>query len=490
MMHERTLTQTLGDLARGQYSAEELTAHYLERIHRLDGELNSYITVTAENALAQARAADTARARGDERPLLGVPIAHKDIFCTEGVRTSAASRMLDNFISPYDATVVERLAAAGAVVLGKTNMDEFAMGSSNENSHYGHVHNPWHREYVPGGSSGGSAAAVAARLCGAATGTDTGGSIRQPAALCGITGIKPTYGRVSRWGMIAFASSLDQGGAMARTAEDSALLLQTMAGFDPKDSTSLDAEVPDYMTMLNQPIEGLRIGLCKEYFGEGLEDESRRLLEDAIHELEARGARISEVTLPSTRHSVPAYYVIAPAECSANLSRFDGVRFGYRCENPADLDDLYVRSRSEAFGDEVKRRIMVGTFALSTGYYDAYYRKAQQIRRLIKNDFVEAFRQVDVILGPVTPSPAFRLGDKVDDPVSMYLQDIYTIASNLAGVPAMSVPVGFSRGLPVGMQLIGNYLDEARILNVAHIYQQLTDWHLQAPDIAMQEDAS
>jgi aspartyl-tRNA(Asn)/glutamyl-tRNA(Gln) amidotransferase subunit A len=480
-MHSKTITQMRDDLAHGEYSAVELTRHFLERITQFDGKLNAFITTTSDSAIAQAEVADRARAASDDRPLLGIPIAHKDIFCTSGIRTTAASRMLDNFISPYSATVVEKLESAGAVVVGKTNMDEFAMGSSNENSAYGIVHNPWQTDRVSGGSSGGSAVAVAAGLCAGTTGTDTGGSIRQPAAFCGITGIKPTYGRVSRWGIIAFASSLDQAGVMAHSAEDAALMLQTISGFDARDSTSIDQPVPDYSTLLNDSIEGLRIGVPREYFAEGLDPASEMLIRQSLDVLEGRGASIVEVSLPHARYSVPAYYVIAPAEASANLSRYDGVRFGHRCEDPADIEDLYMRSRTEGFGDEVQQRIMVGCFALSAGYYDAYYRKAQQVRRLIKNDFVAAFDEVDIIAGPVSPSPAFGIGDKVDDPVSMYLQDIYTIGASLAGLPAMSLPIGFTDGLPVGLQLIGNYLEEQRILTAAHAFQQETDWHRQLP---------
>jgi aspartyl-tRNA(Asn)/glutamyl-tRNA(Gln) amidotransferase subunit A len=392
--------------------------------------------------------------------------------------------MLDNFISPYDATVVENMASAGAVMLGKTNMDEFAMGSSNESSYYGPVRNPWDTERVPGGSSGGSAAAVAARMCAGATGTDTGGSIRQPASFCGITGLKPTYGRISRWGMVAFASSLDQAGPMTQTAADAALMLNAMAGHDPKDSTSLIDPVPDYSSKLNDKISGMKLGICKEYFEDGLDPKIQQCILDAVKVLETLGAQISEVSLPNTKQSVPAYYVIAPAECSANLARFDGVRFGHRCDDPQNLDDLYRRSRSEGFGAEVKRRIMIGTFALSAGYYDAYYRKAQQIRRLIKNDFVKVFSDVDMLIGPIAPSTAFRLGEKTDDPIEMYLQDIFTIASNLAGLPAASFPAGFVDGLPVGMQVIGNYLDEATILQLGHQFQQVTDWHKQTPSSA------
>ncbi|MER2532690.1 MAG: Asp-tRNA(Asn)/Glu-tRNA(Gln) amidotransferase subunit GatA [Candidatus Competibacter sp.] len=480
-MHEKTIAQLGAGLAAGEFSSEELIGAFLERIARHNPQLNAFITVTAESALAQARAADQRRQRGETGPLLGVPIAYKDIFCTNGVRTSCGSQILDRFIAPYDATVVEKLAAAGAVMLGKTNMDEFAMGSSNETSFYGPARNPWDLEAVPGGSSGGSAAAVAARLTPGATGTDTGGSIRQPAALCGITGIKPTYGRVSRWGMIAYASSLDQGGPMARTAEDCALLLGAMAGFDPRDSTSVDRPVPDYAASLDQPLDGLKIGLPKEYFGEGLDGEVARVVESAITEYRKLGANVIEVSLPNSQLAIPAYYVIAPAECSSNLARFDGVRYGYRCENPKDLLDLYTRSRGEGFGAEVKRRILVGTFALSAGYYDAYYLKAQQIRRLISDDFRRAFEQVDVIAGPTSPTVAFNLGEKVDDPITMYLSDIYTIAVNLAGLPGLSLPVGFVGQRPVGLQLIGNYFAEDRLLNVAHRYQQVTDWHQRAP---------
>lgn len=413
--------------------------------------------------------------------MTGIPIAQKDIFCTEGIRTSCGSRMLDNFVAPYDATVVERLRQAGTVLLGKLNMDEFAMGSSNETSYYGPVRNPWDPDTVPGGSSGGSAAAVAARLIPGATGTDTGGSIRQPASFCGITGLKPTYGRVSRWGMIAFASSLDQGGPMARSAEDCALLLQAMAGFDPKDSTSVERPVPDYAAALEGELAGLRIGLPREFFGDGLDPDVARLIQDAVAEFEKLGAQVLDVSLPHMALSVPVYYVVAPAECSSNLARYDGVRFGYRCQDPKDLADLYLRSRGEGFGAEVKRRILIGTYALSAGYYDAYYLKAQQIRRLIRDDFQRAFAEVDVLMGPTSPTVAFRLGERSADPIAMYLSDIYTIAVNLAGLPALSIPVGFSRQLPVGLQIIGNYFDEARLLNVAHRYQQVADWHRQAP---------
>jgi len=479
-MHTKTITQLAQGLRAGDYSSQELTEAYLARIKQHQ-DLNSFITVTEHQAIAAAKQADAMLAAGDAPFLTGVPMAHKDIFCTLGVKTSCGSKMLDKFISPYNATVVEKFNAAGAVSLGKLNMDEFAMGSSNETSFYGAVKNPWATDCVPGGSSGGSAAAVAARLIPGATGTDTGGSIRQPAALCGITGLKPTYGRVSRYGMIAYASSLDQGGPMAQTAEDAALMLQAMAGFDPKDSTSVDCAVPDYSADLNNSLAGLKIGLPKEFFDEALNSEMAATIEAAINEYKKMGAEIIEVSMPNLKLAIPAYYVIAPAECSANLSRLDGVRYGHRCENPVDLNDLYIRSRGEAFGTEVKRRILVGTYALSEGYYDAYYIKAQKIRRLISDDFNKALEQVDVIMGPVSPTPAFGIGEKTDDPIEMYLADIYTIAINLAGLPAMSVPAGFIDNKPVGLQIIGNYFDEAKLLNVAHQYQQVTDWHQQTP---------
>lgn len=478
-MHSKSLTEISQGLQDKSFSSREVTEHFLARIKQHDSSINSFISVNEDAALAQADAADKKLAEGDTQPLLGVPLAHKDIFCTNGVKTSCGSKMLDNFIAPYDATVVEKLSPC--VILGKTNMDEFAMGSSNESSYYGPVKNPWDLERVPGGSSGGSAAAVAARLVPATTGTDTGGSIRQPAAFCGITGIKPTYGRISRWGMIAFASSLDQAGPMTQSAEDAALLLQAMAGFDSKDSTSLNEAIPDYSASLNNSLDGLRIGLPKQYFTAALDSSIGDLVHQGLKVLESQGAKLVEVDLPTTELAVPAYYVIAPAECSSNLSRFDGVRFGYRCENPENLEDLYSRSRGEGFGEEVKRRIMIGTYALSTGYYDAYYLKAQKIRRLIKDDFMQAFEQVDLIAGPATPATAFKIGEKSDDPVSMYLSDIYTIAVNLAGLPALSMPAGFSNQLPVGLQLIGNYFDEARLLNAAHKFQQETDWHQQVP---------
>jgi len=482
-MHTKTIAELATGLRAGDFSSEDLTRALLDRIERLDLQLNAFISVTAEAALEQARAADRRRAAGEGGALIGVPIAHKDIFCTLGIRTSCGSRILDNFIAPYDATVVEKCRAAGLVMLGKTNMDEFAMGSSTETSYYGPTRNPWDSNAVPGGSSGGSAAAVAARLAPGATGTDTGGSIRQPASLCGITGLKPTYGRVSRWGMIAYASSLDQGGAFARTAEDVALLLQVMAGFDPRDSTSADQSVPDYSTTLNDPLTGLKIGLPKEYFGAGLDARVAAVIEESLAEYRRLGAELVEISLPNAGLAVPSYYVIAPAECSSNLARFDGVRYGYRCDHPRDLLDLYTRSRGEGFGAEVKRRIMIGTYALSAGYYDAYYLKAQQIRRLITQDFRDALSQVDVIMGPTSPTVAFNLGEKVDDPVTMYLSDIYTIAVNLAGLPGMSIPVGFVDGRPVGLQSIGPYFAEAKLLNVAHRYQQVTDWHRQLPPV-------
>ena len=481
-MHQLTLAEIARGLADKKFSAEELTRILLARIAQLDPQLNSFITVTPEHAIAQAQAADVRRANGESGALLGVPLAHKDLFCTQGIRTSCGSRMLDNFEAPYDATVVAKLNAAGAVTLGKLNMDEFAMGSANENSHYGAVKNPWNLAHVPGGSSGGSAAAVAARLLPVATGTDTGGSIRQPAAFTNLTGIKPTYGRVSRWGMIAYASSLDQAGVLARNAEDCALLLQGMAGFDPQDSTSIDEPVPDYSATLGDSLQGLRIGVPKEYFGAGLDPRIAERVQASIQALEKLGAVIKHISLPNMQQAIAAYYVIAPAEASSNLSRFDGVRFGYRCENPKDLTDLYKRSRAEGFGAEVQRRIMVGAYALSAGYYDAYYLQAQKIRRLIKNDFMAAFEDVDMILSPTTPNPAWKLGAKNADPVAAYLEDIYTITANLAGLPGLSMPAGFVDGLPVGVQLLAPYFQEGRLLNVAHQYQQVTDWHTRAPE--------
>ncbi|MCX7096559.1 MAG: Asp-tRNA(Asn)/Glu-tRNA(Gln) amidotransferase subunit GatA [Methylococcales bacterium] len=479
-MHSKSITELAHSLRAGEVTSVELTQAFLNRIKQHQ-DLNAFITVTEEQALQQAQAADVRLANGTAELLTGIPIAQKDIFCTLGVKTSCGSKMLDNFIAPYNATVVEKLNNAGAVSLGKLNMDEFAMGSSNETSYYGAVKNPWDKTKVPGGSSGGSAAAVAARLAVCATGTDTGGSIRQPAALCGITGLKPTYGRVSRYGMIAYASSLDQGGPMTHSAEDAAIMLQAMAGFDAKDSTSVDVPVPDYSAGLNAPLTGLTIGLPKEFFGEGLDPAIAATLELAIAEYRKLGATVKDISMPNLKLAIPAYYVIAPAECSANLSRFDGVRYGYRCANPVDLTDLYTRSRGEGFGKEVKRRILMGTYALSAGYYDAYYIKAQKVRRLITQDFKNALAEVDVIMGPVTPSTAFGIGEKMANPIEMYLSDIYTIAINLAGVPALSIPVGYAADMPVGLQIIGNYFAEAQLLNIAHQYQQLTAHHQHTP---------
>ena len=481
-MHNLTIAELVEGLKNKTFSSTEVTQYLLARIKSLDTEFNAIITVTEAEALKAAQAADQRLAQGDAPALCGVPLVHKDIFCTHGVRTSCGSKMLDNFIPPYNATVIENFQHSGAVMLGKSNMDEFAMGSSNETSFYGPVKNPWSTDCVPGGSSGGSAAAVAARLAPGATATDTGGSIRQPAALCGVTGLKPTYGRVSRWGMIAFASSLDQGGPMARTAEDCALLLNCMASYDSKDSTSVDRSTPDYSAHLNASLKGLRIGVPKEYFSEGLDPDTEQAVRAALTHYENQGAQLIEISLPNTALSVPAYYVIAPAEASANLSRFDGVRYGYRCDNPQDLQDLYCRTRAEGFGEEVQRRILIGTYCLSAGYYDAYYGKAQQVRQLIKQDFVNAFEKVDLIMGPTCPSPAFKFGSKGNDPVAMYLEDIYTISTNLAGLPGMSVPCGVVEGKPVGLQIIGNYFDEARMLNAAHQYQQVTDWHKLEPE--------
>ncbi|MEY3975357.1 MAG: hypothetical protein RLZZ33_412 [Pseudomonadota bacterium] len=468
-------------LAAGDFSSVELTRSYLDRIQAAQPGLNAFITVTAEAALAEAAAADAARAAGKAGALTGVPLAHKDIFCTEGVLTTCGSKMLANFVSPYDATVVSGLRRSGTVMLGKLNMDEFAMGSSNETSYFGPVCNPWNVAMVPGGSSGGSAAAVAARIVPAATATDTGGSIRQPAALCGVTGIKPTYGRVSRYGMIAFASSLDQAGLITVSAEDAALLLGPMSGFDPKDSTSVESPVPDYTRTLGDSLEGMTIGIVKEFFDKGLDADCESRIRDAMRVYEKLGATFREVSCPNLPLSVPTYYVVAPAECSSNLARFDGVRFGYRCESPKNLTDLYMRSRGEGFGAEVKRRIMTGTYVLSAGYYDAYYLKAQRVRQLISADFARAFSEVDLLLGPTSPTPAFAIGAKCDDPITMYLNDIYTIGANLAGLPGMSLPCGFVGGLPVGLQLIGPHFSEARMLNAAHRYQLETDWHLQLP---------
>jgi aspartyl-tRNA(Asn)/glutamyl-tRNA(Gln) amidotransferase subunit A len=481
-LHLQTLTELTAGLERGDFTSVELTESLLQRIAAHNDKLNAFVTITGDKALAAAARADELRASGSGGALNGLPIIHKDIFCTRGIKTTCGSKMLDNFISPYDATVVEKLADAGAVVLGKSNMDEFAMGSSNETSFFGPVHNPWDLECSPGGSSGGSSASVAARFAPAATGTDTGGSIRQPASLTGTVGLKPTYGRVSRYGMIAFASSLDQAGVITRSSEDAARLLGVMAGFDERDSTSIDQPVPDYRASIGDSIKGLRVGIVRQHFDKGLDEQCGARVKDAIAVLESLGATTVEVDLPNLDLSVPTYYVVAPAECSSNLSRFDGVRFGHRAENPEDLLDLYCRSRGEGFGDEVKRRIMTGAYVLSAGYYDAYYLKAQRVRQLIADDFKRAFADVDVIAGPTTPTPAFKLGDKVDDPITMYLNDIYTIGANLAGLPAMSVPCGFVNDLPVGLHLVGAHFAEETILRCGHQYQQQTDWHTACPE--------
>ena len=482
-MLEQNISSLVQKLRNKEITSLELTQSYLDKISELNPSLNSYITVCSESALAAAKEADIAIAAGTAGPLAGIPIAHKDLFCTNGIKTTCASKMLSNFVPPYESTVTAKLEQAGAIMLGKTNMDEFAMGSSNENSHFGLVKNPWNTDLVPGGSSGGSAVAVAAGMAVATTGTDTGGSIRQPASFCGITGLKPTYGRVSRFGMIAYASSLDQAGPMARSAEDCAHLMNAIAGFDPQDSTSAEVETQDYLANLDQPLTGLTIGLPKEYFGEGLEQGVADAIRQAVSEFEKLGAKIKDISLPNLKLSIPAYYVIAPSEASSNLSRFDGVRYGHRCDEPKDLIDMYTRSRAEGFSKEVQKRIMVGTYALSEGYYDAYYLKAQRIRRLIKQDFVNALNEVDVIMGPVAPTTAFAIGSKTDDPVAMYLEDIYTLSVNLAGIPAMSIPAGFSNKMPVGLQIMGNYFTEAKLLNIAHQFQQHTDWHLQTPNM-------
>ena len=480
-LHQMTLAELAAGMAAGEFSSRELTTALLARIGENEA-LNAFVTVTAEGALAAADAADAARAAGNAGALCGLPVVHKDLFCTAGVRTTCGSRILEDFVSPYSATVVARMASAGAVMLGKSNMDEFAMGSSNETSYFGDVHNPWDLNRSPGGSSGGSAAAVAGRLAPAATGTDTGGSIRQPAALTGTTGIKATYGRVSRYGMIAFASSLDQAGVITRSAEDAAMLLGVMAGFDERDSTSVDHPVPDYRAGLGESVRGMKIGIVRQHFDEGLEEQCGLRVREALAALEAEGAKLVEVDLPNLDLSVPTYYVVAPAECSSNMSRFDGVRFGHRAENPEDLLDLYCRSRSEGFGAEVKRRIMTGTYVLSAGYYDAYYLQAQKVRQLISDDFKAAFAKVDVIAGPTAPTAAFALGEKTDDPITMYLNDIYTIGANLAGLPGLSVPCGFADELPVGLHLVGSHFAEETILRCAHQYQQLTDWHTRCPE--------
>jgi aspartyl-tRNA(Asn)/glutamyl-tRNA(Gln) amidotransferase subunit A len=481
-LHLQTLTQLAAGLEKGTFSSVDITKALLDRIDSHNGTLNAFITVTGEQALADAPRAEDARASGIAGVLNGLPIVHKDIFCTRDVLTTCGSRMLENFVSPYDATVVQRMAEAGAVMLGKSNMDEFAMGSSNETSYFGPVMNPWDLECSPGGSSGGSAAAVAARLAPAATGTDTGGSIRQPAALTGTVGLKPTYGRVSRYGMIAFASSLDQAGVITRSTADAAMLLGVMAGFDERDSTSINQPVPDYVAGLDKSLKGLRVGIVRQHFDEGLDDNCGVAVKDALALLEAQGAILTEVDLPNLELSVPTYYVVAPAECSSNLSRFDGVRFGHRADDAEDLFDLYCRSRGEGFGAEVKRRIMTGTYVLSAGYYDAYYLKAQQVRQLIADDFRKAFAGVDVIAGPTAPTPAFKLGDKTDDPITMYLNDIYTIGANLAGLPGISVPCGMVDGLPVGLHLVGAHFGEETVLNCAHQYEQRTDWNDACPE--------
>ncbi|MGC8467676.1 MAG: Asp-tRNA(Asn)/Glu-tRNA(Gln) amidotransferase subunit GatA [Acidithiobacillus sp.] len=484
-LHDHGLADLRRLLQKKEISAVELTTHFLQRIRSVDPQLQSFITLNGENALVQAHRADRQRADGSTQALLGLPIAHKDIFSTRGLRTTCGSRMLENYTPPFDATVVERLEQAGTVLLGKLNMDEFAMGSSNETSHYGAVRNPWDTRMVPGGSSGGSAAAVAARLVPAATGTDTGGSIRQPAAFCGITGLKPTYGRVSRYGMIAFASSLDQAGPMARSAEDCALLMDAMAGHDPRDSTSHPQAAGQFSAALDRPVRGLRIGVAEEFFADGLDSQIAEQVRAAIAQLESLGARIVPVHLPHNAVAVSAYYVLAPAEASSNLARFDGVRYGHRSQHADNLQELYQQSRFEGFGAEVRRRILIGSYVLSAGYYDAYYLKAQKVRSLIREDFRRAFAEVDLIVGPTTPTPAFALDAKTEDPVSMYLADIYTIAVNLAGIPALNLPCGFTReGLPIGMQLMGNYFADELLLAVGHAYQQATSWHLQRPDLA------
>lgn len=481
-IHKQTIASLSDALHSKRISARELTTHFLDRIRQFDDELNAFVTLTEEQALASADAADARIAAGMATRLTGIPIAHKDIFCTAGVKTSCGSRMLDNFISPYDATVVAKLADAGVVMLGKTNMDEFAMGSSNETSFYGAVQNPWRAGFVPGGSSGGSAAAVAARLCPAATGTDTGGSIRQPAALSGITGFKPTYGRASRYGMIAFASSLDQAGSLTQTAEDAAIMLEAMCGFDERDSTSLNEPAPDLLSNLGNSISGLKIGVPENFFDDGLDANNARAVRAALKEFEMLGASLHSISLDNISLSVPAYYVVAPAEASSNLARFDGVRFGYRSDSePTDLSEFYMRNRGEGFGAEVQRRILTGTYVLSAGYFDAYYLQAQKVRRLISDDFASAFKEVDIIAGPTTPTPAFAIGQKTSDPVQMYLNDIYTIGANLAGLPAMSIPCGFVDELPVGLQLIGPHLAEGKLLQAAHQYQLITDWHRRVP---------
>ena len=482
VIYSMSLCELKTGLVNKEFSSTEILNLLLDRINTIGKPLNAFITITAEQAIDDASKADKIIAKGNANSLTGLPIAHKDLFCTRDVLTSCASRILNNFISPYDAAVVEKLSDAGAVMVGKTNMDEFAMGSSNETSYFGSVHNPWNDKLSPGGSSGGSAAAVAARLVPAATGTDTGGSIRQPAALTGTTGIKPTYGRVSRYGMVAFASSLDQGGVITRSSEDAALLLGIISGFDERDSTSSEEQVPDYLSTINNPIKGLRIGYIRQHFDEGLEKNNEKLVNKAIEVFKEQGAKFIEIDMPNIDLSVPTYYVVSSAECSSNLSRFDGIRFGYRAKEYTDLAQLYCRTRGDGFGAEVKRRLMTGTYVLSAGYYDAYYLKAQKVRQLISRDFKSAFKEVDVILGPTTPTPAFALGEKIEDPITMYLNDIYTIGANLAGLPGMSVPCGFVDNLPVGLQIIGPHFSEEVLLRCAHQYQLLTDWHTKIPE--------
>jgi len=481
-MHRQSLAEISQALHQGDISSVELTQHFIDRIKQNDRHLNSFITLSEQRALEEARRADERLANGQAGPLTGIPIAHKDVFCTKGINTTCASKMLDNFIAPYESTVTDNLKQAGMILLGKTNMDEFAMGSSNENSYYGPVHNPWRQNYIPGGSSGGSAAATAAGLAPASTGTDTGGSIRQPASMCGVSGLKPTYGRVSRYGMIAFASSLEQAGPFGQSAQCLAMIMNAMAGDDPMDSTCVDHEKPDYTASLNQPIQGLTIGIPEQFFKMSMDKQTKETVNNALEQLKNQGAHVQTVQLPHSDVALSAYYVIAPAECSSNLARYDGVRFGYRCDQPHNLEDLYKRSRSEGFGEEVKRRIMTGTYALSAGYYDAYYLKAQQIRRLISEDFQKAFKEVDIIDGPTVTSHAFSMESKKGDPVAMYQSDIFTIPMNLAGVPALSIPCGFINQLPVGLQLVGNYFEEAKLLNIAHQYQQQTQWHEYFPE--------
>ncbi|OGT23028.1 MAG: aspartyl/glutamyl-tRNA amidotransferase subunit A [Gammaproteobacteria bacterium RIFCSPHIGHO2_02_FULL_42_13] len=481
-MHTKTLLELSDALKHKKISSIELTQHFLDRIKKFDPMLNAFITITERTALREARKADERISKNQASVLTGIPIAHKDVFCTADIKTSCGSKMLDNFVSPYDATCVQKLKNTGMVLLGKTNMDEFAMGSSNENSYYGPVKNPWDLDKVPGGSSGGSCAAVAARMVPIATGTDTGGSIRQPAALSGVTGLKPTYGRVSRFGMIAFASSLDQAGVIAKTAEDVAVLLNDFAGFDPNDSTSADNPVPDFTAHLNKSISGLHIGLPKECFNEQLDAKMADKIYAAAKEFEKQGAILHDIDLPMMRAGMPAYYVVAPAEAASNLARYDGVRFGHRCDNPKDLEDLYARSRSEGFGDEVKHRIFTGTYVLSSTHYNAYYKKAQQIRTLIRRDYENAFKNIGIILTPTSPTTAFSIGSRMKDRIQMYLSDVFTVSISLAGLPGISIPAGFLNNLPVGVQLIGNYFEESTLLNVAHRYQQVTDWHLKIPE--------